>query len=70
MDIKAGRRKKINTKLYGCDVQTVIDAIIQVDPNLRPTTEQLMTFPILVPRLYAVQVNLGNIFNAQRASEE
>lgn len=70
MAIKSGQRKMINTQHFSVEMQEVIDATVEIDPERRPTTAKLMAYPVLVPRLCIITVNLGNIFDLYQFVEK
>lgn len=61
MEIKSGLKRSINLEIYGVEIQQIIDATMQMHPDCRPSASSLMAFPQLVPYIYKIMINLGNI---------
>lgn len=49
----------MNTKVYGRQMQEIIDMMLNVDPEKRPNTQCLMSHADIFPTLYYLGTNLG-----------
>ncbi|XP_072394494.1 serine/threonine-protein kinase Nek8-like [Diabrotica undecimpunctata] len=63
LSIASGRKKRVNTKVYGKQMQEIIDMMLQTDPNNRPDTRDLMTDPDIFSTMYSLGGFLGCIEN-------
>ncbi|XP_023015082.2 serine/threonine-protein kinase Nek8 [Leptinotarsa decemlineata] len=61
LSIANGRKKTVNTKVYGKQMQEIIDMMLQPRPEDRPDTLALMTHPDIFPSLYYLGSYLGCI---------
>lgn len=61
LSIASGRKKQVNTKLYGKQMQEIIDMMLQIDPDKRPDTMDLTTDPDIFSTLYSLGGCLGCI---------
>ncbi|CAH1099658.1 unnamed protein product [Psylliodes chrysocephalus] len=61
LSIASGRKKQVNTKMYGRQMQEIIDMMLQANPDNRPTTKDLITDPDVFSTLYALGPSLGCI---------
>ncbi|KAG5876755.1 hypothetical protein JTB14_001231 [Gonioctena quinquepunctata] len=52
LSIASGRKKAVNTKMYGKQMQEIIDMMLQPNPEDRPDTISLMANPDIFPSLY------------------
>lgn len=49
----------IDDKRFGEQIQELIDMMLQIKPENRPDTAQLMSYPDIFPTLYVLGTNLG-----------
>ncbi|KAJ8980557.1 hypothetical protein NQ317_001064 [Molorchus minor] len=61
LSIASGRKKSVNTKRYGQQMQEIIELMLELNPDKRPDTKKLMALPDIFPTLYCLGTNLGNI---------
>ncbi|CAH1155852.1 unnamed protein product [Phaedon cochleariae] len=61
LSIASGKKKPVNTVIYGKQMQEIIDMMMHSDPEKRPDTTALMTHPDICPTLYYLGSCLGCI---------
>ncbi|XP_060529297.1 serine/threonine-protein kinase Nek8-like [Cylas formicarius] len=65
VSIVNGKRKTIDSKRYGKQMQELLHLLLQSDPEKRPDTKTLMALADVFPSLHSLTVNLGCIFDKQ-----
>lgn len=61
LTIASGKKKTVNTKVYGKQMQEIIDMMLNGDPEKRPNTQCLLTHGDIFPTLFYLGTSLGCI---------